>query len=76
MAQLIVRNLDDRVVAALKRKAKLHNRALEQEVRDVLTRAAKLTPEEKLALLKRVSEMSPPLKTDTTALIREDRDSR
>ncbi len=76
MAQLIVRNLDDRVVEALKRKAKLHNRALEAEVRDVLTRAAKLTPEEKRELLTRVGAMSPPLKTDTTELIRQDRDSR
>lgn len=76
MAQLIVRNLDDRVVEALKRKAKLHNRALEAEVRDVLTRAARLTPEEKVALVKRIAAMSPPLKISTTDLIRADRDSR
>ena len=41
MAQVIVRNLDDKVVAALKERAAGKGRALEQELRDILTDAAK-----------------------------------
>lgn len=40
MAQIIVRNLDEAVVAALRRRAKAAGRSLEAEVRDVLSTAA------------------------------------
>jgi plasmid stability protein len=40
VAQVIVRDLDDGVVAALKRRAALHGQSLEQELRDILTAAA------------------------------------
>ena len=50
MAQVIVRNLDVRVVAALKRKAKLHGCSLEQELRDILSRAARPSAGERAAL--------------------------
>jgi plasmid stability protein len=33
MSQVLVRNLDDRVVASLRRKAELHGHSLEQELR-------------------------------------------
>ena len=49
MAQVIVRNLDDQVVATLKRKAELHGCSLEQELRDILSKAARLTKEERVA---------------------------
>jgi plasmid stability protein len=44
MAQVIVRNLDEQIVSSLKIKAELHGRSLEQELREILKRAAELTP--------------------------------
>ena len=77
MAQVIVRNLDEQVVSSLKFKAELHGRSLEQELRDLLKRAAELTKEEKLALVDRIRAMTPQrLETDSADLIREDRDTR
>ncbi len=78
MAQVIVRNLDDRVVAALKRKAELHGRSLEQELREVLASAARLSGPERVQLAKRIQAMTPRgvRQTDSAKLIREDRDSR
>jgi len=40
MAQVIVRRLDERVVEAHRRHARARGVSLEQELRDVLTRAA------------------------------------
>jgi plasmid stability protein len=39
MAQLMVRNLDDELVKALKRRAARHNRSAEQEHREILRQA-------------------------------------
>lgn len=77
MAQVIVRNLDESVVKGLKARAAVHGRALEQELREILIQASVLTPEDKLALVDRVRASGPsgPL-SDSTALIREDRDRR
>ena len=76
MAQVLVRNLDEQVVAALRRKAELHGRSLEQELRIALTAAARLTPEERVALARRIRRMTPAnvQQTDSTELIRQDRD--
>jgi antitoxin FitA len=77
MAQVIVRNLDDDVVGSLKFKAELHGHSLEQELREILKRAAELTVEEKLALVDRIrAKQKRPLEDDSADLIREDRDSR
>ena len=40
MTQILVRNLDDGVKAALQRRAVAHGRSLEAEVRDILRAAA------------------------------------
>jgi plasmid stability protein len=77
MAQVIVRNLDEQVVSSLKFKAELHGHSLEQELREILKRAAELTPKEKVALADRIAAMTPrPLADDSADLIREDRDTR
>jgi antitoxin FitA len=77
MAQVIIRNLDDAVVQRHRERAAKNGRSLEQELRDVLTRAATLTVEEKLAIADRIRAMTPPgPRPDSTDLIREDRDSR
>ena len=75
MGQILVRNLDDRVIDSLKTKAELKGRSLEQELRDVLTNAAPLTPEEKIALFKKLRAMTPPVgDVDVRAAIRRGRD--
>ena len=40
MAQLVVRNLEERVKAGLQRRARRHGRSMEQEVREILRNAA------------------------------------
>jgi plasmid stability protein len=75
MGQVLVRNLDDRVVESLKTKAELKGRSLEQELRDVLTNAAPLTPAEKVALFRQLRAATPPLgDVDLRAAIRHGRD--
>jgi plasmid stability protein len=77
MGQVIVRNLDDRVIAAHKQRAKARGVSMEQQLRDVLTEAAKPGRDEIVADLRRIRAMTPqgpPI--DSTPLIREDRDSR
>jgi antitoxin FitA len=77
MAQVIVRNLDEHVVSSLKLKAELRGHSLEQELREILTRAAELTGKEKLALVDRIAaKQKRPLEDDSADLIREDWDSR
>ena len=78
MAQVLVRNLDDQVVTVLRRKAELHGHSLEQELRLTLTAAARLTPEERVALARRIRSLTPTdvEQSDSTELIRQDRDTR
>lgn len=77
MGQVIVRNLDDGVIASLKSRAKQHGHSLEQELRDILTQAAKRTLVEKLALVDRIRAMTAPRPHPLAEdLIREDRDGR
>ena len=78
MAQVIVRNLEDGVVAALKRRAQLHGQALEQEFRDILSAAARPKRHERVAIAERIRAMTPAAieHTDSTESIRQDRDRR
>ncbi len=78
MAQVLVRNLDEQVVAVLRRKAELHGHSLEQELRITLTAAARLSPAERVALARRVRGLTPANvpQTDSTELVRQDRDTR
>ena len=76
MGQVLVRNLDDKVLAALRRKAELHGHSLEQELRIALTSAARLTPADRVASARRVRGLTPcgVQQTDSTELIRRERD--
>jgi len=75
VGQVLVRNLDDRVIERLKTKAELKGRSLEQELRDVLTNAAPLTPSEKVALFHKLRATTAPLgEVDVRAAIRHGRD--
>jgi antitoxin FitA len=75
MGQVLVRNLDDRVIESLRTKAELKGHSLEQELRDLLTNAAPLTPAEKIALFRKLRAVSPPLgDANVRAAIRRGRD--
>ena len=75
VAQVIVRNLDETVVKALKARAALHGQSLEQELRDILAEACDLSGADRLALTGRIRALqSTPLDSGTEALIRKDRD--
>lgn len=77
MGQVIIRNLDDRVIASLKAKARGRGHSLEQELREILTSASAMDPVEKGVLADRVRAMTRGrLTTDSTDLIRRDRDRR
>jgi plasmid stability protein len=77
MGQVIIRKLDDGVIAAHTRRAAGRGVSLEQQLRDVLAEAAKPSREELLADLRRIRAMTPKgPRIDSTDLIREDRDSR
>ena len=75
MAQVIVRNLPDDVVARLKARAARKRHSLERELRDILTDASQLSRAELIAEVKRIRAMTPRrLTSDSTDLIREDRE--
>jgi len=81
MGQVIVRNLDDAVIETHRRRAKARGVSLEQELRDVLGRAARPTKEELLREMREIAAMTPELppgqqRTPGWMLIREDRDNR
>ncbi len=75
MGQVIVRNLDDETVAALKAKAATHGNSLEQELRGILAEAARPASGERLALADRIRAMTPRKRPSaSTVLSRADRD--
>ena len=75
MAQVLVRHLDDRVIENLKHKAEIKGISLEQELRNVITAAAPLNGQEKVALARRLRALSPPMHdVDIRAAIRHGRD--
>ncbi|GJL69830.1 MAG: hypothetical protein NPIRA06_24650 [Nitrospirales bacterium] len=75
MGQVIVRNLDDHIIAALKTKAEMRGHSLEQELRGILAEAAKPTIEDRRNLVDHIRAMTPSNpQTDSTVLLREDRD--
>lgn len=80
MTDILIRDVDDDLVKALKARAKAHDRTLDSEVIDLLSRglAAELTWEQKLADVRRIASMTPKdvAQTDSVVLLREDRDGR
>lgn len=81
MGQVLIRNLDDAVIADYKRAAADKGRSLEAELREALANArpkTRLTKEELKALSARLRATTPPSAAaiDSTDLIREDRDAR
>ena len=77
MGNLTIRNLDDGVIDRLKAQAKANQRSLEGEVRHVLTREVSdyLRTAEFLERADALAATTSGMKqTDSTILIREDRD--
>ncbi|WP_291843244.1 hypothetical protein [Maricaulis sp.] len=74
MGQVIIRNLDDAVVANLKRMAAREEKSLEQFLREVLAAKAREDREAFIEFARGVRERSKPVFRDATELIREDRD--
>ncbi|WP_300541555.1 hypothetical protein [Maricaulis sp.] len=74
MGQVIIRNLDDHVVANLKRMAALEEKSLEQFLREVLEERVHRRRESFLEFARGVRERCKPIDIDPTDLIREDRD--
>lgn len=76
MGQVLIRNLDDAVIRAIKLKAELKGHSLEQELRDIIGRAASpATIEEKVAMSRRLrAEFSVPDDFDVHSAIRSGRD--
>jgi plasmid stability protein len=75
MAQLLVRGLEQDVVVRLKAKAKTSGTSLEEFARKTLREVAKPSKEEAWAEIDRLRALTPARLTDSTALIREDRDN-
>lgn len=77
MAQVLIRQLDEQVLAALKARARAQGVSLEQSLRDLLTAAAR-DGESLRAELARLRATTPAAgrSLDVAALIREDRDGR
>jgi plasmid stability protein len=79
VAQVLIRNVDDAVVARLKARAAARQQPLEAHLRDILVQAAGLTPAEKVELLRDVQARAkklPPGAPTAEALVREDRHTR
>ena len=74
--QVVVRNLDPGVVAALRRRASHAGRSLERELRLILTREAGPDRSELIAEANRIRAMTPGPLPDSTDLLRQDRDRR
>ena len=74
MGQILVRNLEDHVIASLKLRAELKGKSLEQELRDLLTEAAPLSVEERVAVSERLRAAFAVEEFDTKAAVRWGRD--
>jgi plasmid stability protein len=77
MAQILVRNLNQKVVKRLKKLAKAEGRSLQSELKIIIERAAHEPRVDSETALKRIKEIRQRFKgrafPDTVSLIREDR---
>jgi plasmid stability protein len=77
VTDIVIREVDDATVRALKRKADELRQPLEEVARNILRRGVKLSVKERVAAAARIRAMQPhPLHDDSTDLIRHDRDTR
>jgi plasmid stability protein len=77
MPNLLIRNLNDEVLEELKAAAKAHGRSLQAEIHDVLRNAsARRLAETRRLSARWLKRLRYSAQSDSTALIREDRDAR
>ena len=74
MGQLIVRGLDDAIIQALKQRATRAGRAAEAEHRAILEQALRPETESFAQAAARLRARTPPQTTDSTDIVRLDRD--
>lgn len=75
MAQLLIRNLDQKTVDRLKERARRHRRSLEGEVRVILEKEAAAGARDAWLLADRIrASFAGRRFSDSAALVREDRD--
>jgi len=75
MAQILVRNLDEKLVESLKRRAKMNGRSLQAEVKTILEQAVTLDMASAREVALKIQAMFKGRKmVDSVKLIREDRD--
>ena len=75
MSNILVRNLDTRLVNRLKHDAKMHGRSLQGEIKAILTQAATFLGNEAAAVSAQWHKQLAGRKfSDSSKLIREDRD--
>lgn len=77
MGQVLIRNVEEHVIESLRLRAELKGHSLEQELREILKRAAGPTPEERLARMERIVAMQrKPSKMRSEDVIRRIRNRR
>ena len=74
MGQILVRNLDDAVIASLKRRAQMRRSSLEQTAREILAEAARPSKEEAWAALDRIAKAGKASSVSSVDMIRAFRD--
>lgn len=74
MAQVLVRDLDDDIVARLKAMAKAQKISLEQKFRDMAAREVQSVEDRFEDISRRSREQTRNSELDSTAIIRADRD--
>jgi plasmid stability protein len=74
MAQILVHNLEAKVVERLKRQAREHGCSLEGEARQILTQSAGMSRKDALKMVRQwQKKLSGRKFPDTTRLLRQDR---
>ncbi len=77
MGQILIRDLDDSVIKTLQSRAAVQGHTLEDEVRDMLIKAAQASRATLVERLREIQAMTPPgPRTLAEDLIREGRDER
>ena len=81
MGQVVIRNIDDRVLERLKARARAQQKSLEQSLRDLLSDAVQPDRAALVREAERIRSMTPRQKKKVAyataeELIREDRDTR
>jgi plasmid stability protein len=75
MAQVLIRDLDPRIVARLKARARGHRRSLQAELKEILEQAAEAGPRDRRAVMRDVQKLfAGRAFADSTDSIREDRE--